>query len=265
MISLLWIDLAVASTLILALALLNMRLRLGQSRQLLVSTGRMFIQLVLVGFILKALFTYQNILIVSVIAIVMIMIAGYEIVSRQHRRFVGGWSFSLGVTSMFVSSLTLAVFALLVLIEPTPWYTPQYAIPLLGMLLGNTMNGISLALDRLTEDAWQQQAAIEGQLMLGKTSREAILLIERASLRSALTPTINAMAVSGIVALPGMMTGQIMAGADPLDAVKYQILIMLLIATGVGFGSLIAVWFGARRLFDHRQRLRLDRLTTVDK
>ena len=99
--------------------------------------------------------------------------------------------------------------------------------------------------------------------MLGKTSREAILPIERDSLRSALTPTINAMAVSGIVALPGMMTGQIMAGADPLDAVKYQILIMLLIATGVGFGSLIAVWFGARGLFDNRQRLRLDRLRSL--
>ncbi len=79
-------------------------------------------------------------------------------------------------------------------------------------------------------------------------------------MRAGMIPIINAMAAAGVVSLPGMMTGQILAGAPPVEAVKYQILIMFLIAAGTGFGTLLAVWAGARRLFDERQRLRLDRL-----
>ena len=74
-------------------------------------------------------------------------------------------------------------------------------------------------------------------------------------------PTINAMMAAGIVSLPGMMTGQILAGSPPLEAVKYQIMIMFLIGAGSGFGTIAAVSLGARRLFDSRQRLRLERLT----
>jgi putative ABC transport system permease protein len=79
-------------------------------------------------------------------------------------------------------------------------------------------------------------------------------------MRAGLIPILNAMAVAGLVSLPGMMTGQILAGSPPLEAVKYQILIMFLIAGGTGFGTLAAVWLGARRLFDARHRLRLDRV-----
>jgi putative ABC transport system permease protein len=96
--------------------------------------------------------------------------------------------------------------------------------------------------------------------MLGHTWSEAISDIRRASARSAMIPTINSMAAAGLVSLPGMMTGQILAGNPPLEAVKYQILIMFIISAGTGFGALIAVWTGSRRLFDDRQRLRLDRL-----
>jgi putative ABC transport system permease protein len=73
-------------------------------------------------------------------------------------------------------------------------------------------------------------------------------------------PMINAMAAAGIVSLPGMMTGQILSGTPPVEAVKYQILIMFMITAGAGFGTLTAVWLAGRRLFDERQRLRLDRL-----
>lgn len=260
MITLTWLDLSLSSVLILILAALNFKLKLGQVKSLLVSTLRMFIQLFIVGIILKTLFSYQSIFLLIGLALAMLLIAGFEVLARQKIRFTGNWGFGLGTSSMFISSVALAFFALIVVIRVDPWFTPQYAIPLLGMLLGNTMNGVSLALGRLTDDAWHQKREIEAQLMLGRTARESILSIEKNCLRTALTPTINAMAVSGIVSLPGMMTGQILAGADPLEAVKYQILIMLLIAAGVGFGSLIAVWFGAKRLFDDRERLRLDRL-----
>ena len=86
-------------------------------------------------------------------------------------------------------------------------------------------------------------------------------MLFRSSVRIGMIPMINAMAAAGIVSLPGMMTGQILSGTEPLEAVKYQILIMFLITAGTGFSAIIATWIGARRLFDDRQRLRLERLS----
>jgi putative ABC transport system permease protein len=161
---------------------------------------------------------------------------------------------------MFVSSFAVTLITLHVIIGNTPWYQPQYAIPLLGMLLGNTMNGIALGLDRLTTSAWQQRRQIEARLMQGHTAVEAITALKQESVRVGMMPMINAMAAAGIVSLPGMMTGQILAGAPPMEAVKYQILIMFLITAGTGFGTLVAVWTAGRLLFDERERLRPDRL-----
>jgi len=260
MIQLSYTDLVLAALLVLVLALSSMRIYPGVARQLLVAALRTAIQLTLVGLVLKALFANSNLLWVALISLLMLLIAGREVMARQHRRFAGRWGYSIGVVSMFVSSFTVALFALLVVVGNQPWYQPQYAIPLLGMLLGNTMNGIALALDRLTQSAWEQRAVIEARLMLGHSAQDAMTDIRRQVFRSGLIPIINAMAAAGIVSLPGMMTGQILAGAEPVEAVKYQILIMFLIAGGAGFGTMAAVQLGVRRLFDARQRLRLDRL-----
>lgn len=253
-------DLALAAMLVLALAFFSWRGRLGVSRSLLVGAVRTTIQLLLIGVVLEVLFRFSALGWVALLAVVMLLLAGREVTARQQRRLRGWWSYGLGTGAMFVSSFAVTVLALVVLVQPEPWFQPQYAIPLLGMLLGNTMNGIALGLDRLTESAYQQRAAIEAQLMLGATWSEAIAPLRRQAMRSGLMPIVNAMAAAGIISLPGMMTGQILAGAPPLEAVKYQILIMFLIAAGTGFGTLLAVWWAARRLFDERERLRLDRL-----
>jgi putative ABC transport system permease protein len=152
---------------------------------------------------------------------------------------------------------------LIVIIQITPWYTPQYAIPLLGMLLGNTMNGIAIGIDRLTASAWELRSTIEARLMLGEGWNQAIGDIRTESIRSGMIPIINSMSAAGLVSLPGMMTGQILGGSPPLEAVKYQILIMFLIAAGTGLGTITAVWLASRRLFDERHRLRLDRIHMV--
>jgi putative ABC transport system permease protein len=149
-----------------------------------------------------------------------------------------------------------------VIIANHPWYTPQYAIPLLGMLLGNTMNGIALSMDRMTETLWQQRQVVEQRLLLGQSAAEATAEIRRQAMRSGMIPIINSMAAAGLVSLPGMMTGQILGGSSPMDAVKYQILIMFLIAAGTGFGIMSAMWLLSRKLFDERDRLRLDQLHT---
>jgi putative ABC transport system permease protein len=260
MITLTVTDLVIAALLVGLLALLSMRLRTGISRQLVIAAARTAIQLSLIGLVLKVLFANVHLGWVTVMAVFMLLVAGREVMARQERRFKGWWGYAVGTFSMFLSSFTVTVFALVVILGDTPWYTPQYAIPLLGMLLGNTMNGISIAMDRLTHAAWEQRGVIEARLMLGERWDEAISEIRRQAIRSGMIPIINAMAAAGIISLPGMMTGQILAGAAPVDAVKYQILIMFLITAGTGLGTMAAVTIGAKHLFDKRQRLCLDRL-----
>ena len=261
MITLDYLDLSLAAMLIIAMALLTGRIHHGMGRQLLIAAARTTIQLLLIGLVLKTLFDNINPYWIAGMALFMLMAAGREVVARQQRRLTGWWGFGIGTLSMFLSSFAVTLFALLAIIGNDPWYAPQYAIPLLGMLLGNTMSGIAIAMDRLTQMASDQSDTIEARLMLGHSWSEAIREPRQQSLRSGLIPIINAMAAAGIVSLPGMMTGQILAGAPPVEAVKYQILIMFLIAVGTGLGTLAAVWAGSRRLFDHRQRLRIDRLS----
>jgi len=245
---------------VLALAALSHALRLRLARRILVAAVRTTVQLLLIGLVLKVLFSHVHLGWVSLMALIMLAIAGREVMARQHRRFSGGWGYALGTFSMFLSSFAVTVLALTVIVGPEPWYRPQYAIPLLGMLLGNTMTSVALSLDRLTEGAWQQRTAIEARLTLGHDWSQAIAHVRRESVRTGVIPIINAMAAAGVVSLPGMMTGQILAGAPPMEAVRYQVLIMFLVSSGSGFGAVGAVWLGSRRLFDKRQRLRLDRL-----
>ena len=264
MITLSLFDLSLAALLVVVLALSSLRIYPKIAGQLTIAAVRTAIQLTLIGLVLKALFANSHILWVALLSVFMLAVAGREVMARQHRRFSGWWGYGIGVVSMFISSFSVALFALIVIIGNQPWYEPQYAIPLLGMLLGNTMNGIALALDRLTSTASEQREVIEARLMLGYSQQEAIADIRQQVFRTGLIPIINAMAAAGIVSLPGMMTGQILAGAAPVEAVKYQILIMFLIAGGAGFGTLAALHFGVRRLFDERLRLRLDRLSKAD-
>ena len=260
MITLTITDLVIAALLVVLLALLSMRLKTGISQQLVIAALRTAIQLSLIGLVLKVLFENVHLGWVTVMATFMLLVAGREVMARQERRFKGWWGYAVGTFSMFLSSFTVTVFALVVILGDTPWYAPQYAIPLLGMLLGNTMNGIAIAMDRLTHAAWEQRGVIEARLMLGERWDEAISEMRRQAIRSGMIPIINAMAAAGIISLPGMMTGQILAGAAPVDAVKYQILIMFLITAGTGLGTMAAVTIGAKHLFDKRQRLCLDRL-----
>lgn len=259
-IDLAWWKLGLATLLVLALGVSGYIARLGITRSLLIAAIRTVIQLALIGLVLEALFASSAFYWIALLAVLMLLIAGREVVARQGRRLQGWWAFGIGTGAMFVSSFTVTVLALTVVIGPEPWYAPQYAIPLLGMMLGNTMTGVSLALDRLNESVWRQRTVIENRLMLGQTWRQALEDIRKDAMRSGMMPSINAMAAAGIVSLPGMMTGQILAGSPPAVAVKYQILVMLIITVGTGFGAVMAVSWGGRRLFDDRERLRLDRL-----
>jgi len=255
------IDLSIAAILVLFLALISWRLRLGVEKRLLLAAVRSVVQLGLLGLVLKTLFAQSNLLFIGLLCLFMLMVAGYEVMARQQRRFTGPWGMGIGTMSMFISSFSITLLALHLVVRVEPWYQPQYLIPLLGMLLGNTMSGIAIAMDNLTQNVWLQKGNIEARLILGEGWSSAIADIRRDALRAGLIPIINAMAAAGVVSLPGMMTGQILAGSPPLEAAKYQIMILLLIAAGTGLGAITAVWISSSHLFDERQRLRLERLT----
>ena len=253
-------DLSLAAGLVLLLAGLSWQLRLGIGRRMLIAAARSAVQLLLLGLVLKALFNTAHLGLIALLAAVMLGVAGYEVMARQKHRLKGLWGYGTGAVSMLLSSFSITLLALWVVLQPAPWYAPQYSIPLLGMLLGNTMTGIAVALDNLTSRALEKYQEIEARLALGQSSTEAIADIRRDALRAGLIPIVNAMTTAGIVSLPGMMTGQILAGSPPMEAAKYQLLILFLIAAGTGLGSVTAVMIGSRRIFDNRDRLRRDRL-----
>jgi putative ABC transport system permease protein len=258
-------DLGISAALVCLLAALSWALQLGVGGQLMIAVLRSTVQLLILGMILKTLFAQTSLWLIALMTLVMLAVAGYEVMARQQRRFRGSWGYGLGTLSMFLSSFLITLLALTVVIGVEPWYQPQYLIPLLGMLLGNTMSGIAIALDNLTRNTWEQRQRIEAQLMLGQEWSQAISSIRHDALRSGLIPIINAMTTAGIVSLPGMMTGQILGGSPPMEAAKYQLMILFLIAAGSGLGSLTAIWAGSRRLFDERERLRLDRISKRKK
>lgn len=257
-----FLDLVIAGSLVLLNGGLSLVLHLQIGRQFLIAAVRMVVQLLLVGIVLTTLFSLVSPFWTGIAALLMILFAGREIMIRQERRLTGVWAYSLGTSCMLVAATLITVFALTTQVRPDPWYHPRYGLPLLGMILGNTMTGISLGLHALTTGLLREREGIEAQLSLGATRREALLPVTRSAMRNALMPIVNAMAATGLVALPGMMTGQILSGVEPVEAVKYQILIMFLIAGGTGLGSLAAVMGSALRLTDRRHRLRLDRLAS---
>jgi putative ABC transport system permease protein len=132
-------------------------------------------------------------------------------------------------------------------------------LPILGMVLGNTLTSASLVLQIIGEAAERERAAIEDRLALGATRFGAFSFVLSRALKTAMTPLLNTMSVAGVVALPGMMTGQVLAGADPIDAATYQIMIMFVLSGTSGLGALLAAVFSVLLLTDRRHRLRLDR------
>ena len=192
----------------------------------------------------------------------MTLIAGIAAVRRTSRRFPGVWLSS--TLSILVSSWVVAGIALTAIVRVEPWYLPQYAIPLLGMILGNALTGISLGLDRFTEALVRGRDEVELYLTLGGTRWDAALPAIREAVRTGMIPILNSMTVVGLVSLPGMMTGQLLAGVPPSEAVKYQIVIMFLIASVTGLGTVGAVLLSYTRLFNHRHQFLFEAIGKVN-
>ncbi len=242
-----WPQLALASGFIVITGLLTLVLHLGVARDLAIATARMYVQLLALGFVLRWVFRVDTPLVVFGILGVMLVAATRIILKRSPDAPPGLFGSTLLSMALTGITVTLAVTGLVVGVDP--WWRAQYVIPIGGMVIGNSMSGIALALERVFADLDGRSAEILSLVALGATPWEAARQSVRTALRAGLIPGMNTLAAVGIVFIPGMMAGQVLAGVDPLTAAPYQIVVMLMVATADVLGSVTAVLLSFRRRF----------------
>lgn len=223
-------------------------------KQLIIACIRMTIQLILLGYILTYIFTVNHWLLSMIVVITMEIFAIINIfkmlkfnTTKKMKRTIG-FSFGIGTMIGFV-------FFIFIVIQLKPWYASSYFIPLAGMIIGNSMTGVTLGINHLNNNMKTQKEFIENALALGAEPKEACKNIVDDSFDSAILPTINAMLGIGIVFIPGMMTGQIVAGAMPINAIKYQLVIMLAILGSVAISSILAIILSYKTFFNDQKQL----------
>ncbi|BDQ34601.1 ABC transporter permease [Pseudodesulfovibrio portus] len=247
------LQLALCLVFVLLAGITSFRYRLGLEKDLLIGTVRTFAQLFLMGFVLKFVFAVNVGWLVLLIFAVMVAAAVHTIRGRVKERtipFVVPTFISMIITYSLVSVLVTGV-----VVGAKPWWTPQYFIPLAGMIVGNSMTAIAICLERLFSDLKSRRAEVEMRLAAGADYREASQDILRGAIMAGMIPSINSLMSVGLVSLPGMMTGQILSGTDPLIAIRYQIVVMLMLVASTSMGALIVTNLARKRCFSAAQRL----------
>ncbi len=254
-------DLALAALSLIIGAGSSILLALDVHRSLAIAAIRMIAQLMLVGVTLRYVFAASSPWLTLSVAVAMMLAASYEVYSRQQFRFAGWSRFGLGGLPVTIATMLVTSLALSTALREASWLDARHTIPLLGIILGSAMNSTGLALNALLTGTRRERRAIEARLSLGADRHLALRDIRVSAARNGLIPVVNQMAGAGVITLPGIMTGQILAGMDPLDAAKYQILLMLLLAGAGVIGVLLSTQLFVYAITDERDRLRLDRIS----
>ncbi|MBE0429821.1 MAG: iron export ABC transporter permease subunit FetB [Thermoleophilia bacterium] len=230
-------------------------LKLGLERDIIWGTVRTFAQLFLMGYILVYIFRMDSAAIILLIFTGMILFAALTIRGRVQEK---GVPYLIPTfISMFMSYMLVTIVVTYFVINVEPWYEPRYFIPLGGMIIGNSMSAIAISLERIFSDIRKRRDEIELYLCLGARHGEATGDIVRESVKAGMIPSINAMMAVGIVFLPGMMTGQIIAGADPVTSIKYQIVVMLMLVGSTAIGSIIIAFIVRNLCFTKAEQLKI--------
>jgi putative ABC transport system permease protein len=229
---------------------------IGHKGEILLASVRMTIQLIAVGFILEYVFSNQSPIYSILILLIMETFAIYNIFGRIEGRISKKLKLIIA-GSMFLGTSISILFFVIAVVGLDPWFRADYFIPLSGMLIGNSMTGISLGVNYLINGIRDNKNLVENYLMLGAEPETAVKEISNRAFYNAVLPTINSMMGMGIVFLPGMMTGQIIAGASPIIAIKYQIAIMMGILGSVTLTVFFMVNKGAKTFFNSRKQLNL--------
>lgn len=229
--------------------------KLGLEIPLANATLRTVVQLLGVGYILAVIFQLKNAIAVLLVLMVMLTIATITAGNRIGKKIPQ--IFPVLFASLFFSTALTLIYTNLLILQPDTWYEPQYLIPLAGIVLGNAMNGAAIAGERLVSNINSSRLEIETYLSLGATPQQAMTTYRQEAIRAGLIPTLNQMMVVGIVTLPGMITGQLLSGIDPLDAASYQILIMLMLAFTNLITTVLVTQGLIRQFFNEQLQLHL--------
>ncbi|EHK9001377.1 ABC transporter permease [Vibrio vulnificus] len=255
-IDLTWGALLAFSSLLIIPLIISHFYQLAIAKEALLSVGRMALQLILVGFYLEYLFTLNDWRINVLWLLVMLSVGASSIVSKAH----------LPQTQLLLPTLfglaggMLPILSVLLvgIITPTPWYHTQYMIPLAGMLLGNSLSGNIVALQNLFDCYRNRKNEYEAAIALGASPRYASLLFVRQAMQKSFAPILASMAATGLVTLPGMMTGQILGGASPMVAIKYQLIIMIAIFVTLTLSVAITLELALHRCLDRNGQVKIN-------
>ncbi|MDH4127558.1 MAG: iron export ABC transporter permease subunit FetB [Spirochaetota bacterium] len=251
-----WLQLSLVSIFILVLLAISLYESLKLEKSILIGSFRTIAQLILVGYLIKAIFLNAEWYYVLPILVIMLLLASQTLIKRLKNPIRGTYIYALIAVSITSILTLIAIFTLIVNIPR--WYDPQYLIPIAGMVIANGMNGATLAGERYKSELFLRLAEMEMLLSLGYNSRRASQTSRKQALIAALIPSINNMMVMGIVHLPGMMTGQILSGVMPDEAVKYQIVIVLSLTAAVSLTSWIFLNLLDKKFFTPNHQIRYD-------
>ncbi|WP_107943741.1 ABC transporter permease [Metasolibacillus fluoroglycofenilyticus] len=242
---------ALALTLIFVLIplLLSKTLNLGLEKDTVIATVRSIIQLLVVGYVLKFVFDTEHFIYLLLMIVLMITVATLN--ARKNGKNIPGITWKLAVTLIVVEVITQGVLVGFHIIPPTA----QYIIPISGMLIGNSMVLAILFLNRFSAEIEAHEHEIELILSLGGTPKQAVHRHLTKAIKASMIPTIEAQKTIGLVQLPGMMSGQIIGGADPIQAVQFQILIVFALLTCATLTSIVFGFLIYPSLFNERMQL----------
>lgn len=250
------IQLATAYVFVVILLFIVRHRGIKREGDILLASVRMTLQLVLIGHVLVYIFDYPSPFYTIIFVALMEAFAIFNIFSRVKEEISTNLKKIIAI-SMIIGTVSSMLYFLFIVIRITPWYNPRYFIPITGMLIGNSMTGISLGVSRLISGINSNKNLVESALMLGASPKLAVKEIVDDAFDAAVLPTINSMLGMGIVFLPGMMTGQILAGLSPISAIKYQITIMLGILGSVSLTVVIFINLGYKTFFNKDSQLEL--------
>lgn len=243
--------LALASTLVCVSLIFSATQKLGLERETLVAVVRAIIQLIAVGYVLQWVFDLDNAWFTTAVLLIMSANAAWN-AHRRGPEIPRGFPISLAAI-LVGGGATLAVLVATGAIS----YAPNQMVPIAGMLLSNAMVALGLTYRRLADDLRSQREVVETRLALGATPRAAAMPVIRTAIRTGMIPTIDSAKTLGIVALPGMMTGMILAGVSPLMAIRFQILVTFMLLATTAVATCMATYLGYRGFFTARGQLTL--------
>ncbi len=238
--------------LLLLVLVIMKKAKIDQTRLLVYATFRMSVQLYLAGLVLTYILKNPHPLFTVAYIFAMTIFATARILGKNKEL---NPKFKLAIGLSLAGAGTLVVLFFVQIVVGTNFFNPQYTIPLSGMIFGNAMTGLTLALKTFSEQLKAQRSRVESLLYVGVSPQKILLPFVNNSLETALLPTLNSMLGMGIISLPGMMTGQILSGTLPMTAILYQIAIMVAITTVVCLSVFSALYFGYHTLYNKQNQM----------